>query len=110
LYERGYFEMPASSKQAVRAMERDANPVGAFVEDKCAIGEERQIYADSLYNLYLAWCAEQGIGSPVILATLSRDLLAAFPEITHNRQRRGAKKVTVYHGIGEGSDEDLLSD
>ena len=102
--------MPSASKPLVRAMEREANPVGAFVEDKCTVSEDRCIFSNRLYDLYLEWCKEQGIGFPSILSTLSRDLQAAFPKVSTERKYQGAKKVTVYHGIGEGNDADLIPD
>lgn len=101
LYDRGWFVMPESAKPALEQLERESNPVSAFVADKLKVGAGLSISSARLYDLYLKWCVEQGIGHPLTLQTLGKDLRAGFPDVETDRRRLGAEKVTLYLGLGE---------
>ena len=45
LHDRGYFEMPQSSTEAIRVIEDLGSPVGAFVRDWCVVGPTQRINA-----------------------------------------------------------------
>jgi putative DNA primase/helicase len=93
LRERGYFETPQSSNEAVRALEDLASPIGAFIRDWCDVGPGR-IKVKLAYEAWKAWSDQHGhqAGSS---ATFGRNLHAAFPNV----RTRGAGAERFYDGL-----------
>jgi putative DNA primase/helicase len=99
LRERGHFEMPDMSREAIEELEHLASPVREFVNDWCVVGKKERISKDDLYQAWKAWCDESGHrhGSHIVFG---RNLRAAFPEIrpTHSKGER------LYDGIALSAD------
>jgi len=98
---RGAFTQPDSGKDEMEATRRLADPIGAFVEDWCTVGEEQSIRLDHLYVKYRSWCEVQGrTKDTTTLEIFSRDLRKKIDTLESKRTRHDGKFVTVLHGIG----------
>src|SRR5262249_21130054 len=80
LLPRGYFEMPESSRQAIRQFEDLTSPVGAFVRDWCQVDPRLKVKVKHLYKVWKLWCEQQGHppGSSIVLG---RNLRAVVPQL-----------------------------
>lgn len=99
LRERGRFQQPVSSQEAIRELEDLGSPIGAFVRDECVVGPEFEVVVEELFAAWRAWCEKQGrrVSNS---ATFGRDLRAAFPAIRVTQRRIEGKRPRVYEGIG----------
>ena len=95
LRDRGHFEMPESSTEAIRVIEDLASPVGAFVRDWCVLGPTQRINIKLAYDAWSRWCEDHGHvpGSSMVFG---RNLRAAFPHVC----ARGAGAHRFYQGLG----------
>ncbi len=96
---RGRFEMPESSREAVRELEDLASPIGAFIRERCTLSPEAMVEADEIYKAWRTGCEEQGWEHITTDTTFRRDLRAAMPTLAASRPN-WANKRTVYRGIG----------
>jgi putative DNA primase/helicase len=100
-----------SAEEAVTTMRDLASPVGAFVRERCKLGNELEIAVDDLYAAYKSWCVEAEYPKSS-KHVFGRDLRAACPSIRKTRPKDGTKRHFVYSGIalqatGEPDDEEL---
>ncbi len=98
LRERGHFQSPAASREAIQALEDLASPVGAFIRERCAVGAHEQIEVAELYQVYTQWCEAHGQHA-VSRQLFGRDLRAVLPELSV-RQPREDDRRRHYLGIG----------
>jgi putative DNA primase/helicase len=94
---RGRFAQPQSSEDAIRQLEDLGSPVGAFVRDRCALGGDRVVPCDELYQAWRSWCDDNG-RHRTNTQVFGRDLRATRPEL-QVRQLGGDRK-RHYAGIG----------
>jgi P4 family phage/plasmid primase-like protien len=94
LRERGYFEMPKSSLEAVRQLEDLASPVGAFIRDWCVVDPNEQYSVKGLFRAWGQWCELEGhkAGSQIVFG---RNLKAALPRV----KARGRGVDRFYEGV-----------
>lgn len=105
LRERGRFVEPASSRDLVEQMADIASPITAFVSDRCEIADLAETHLSLLYESFREWSVSNGIEKPVSLPVFSRDLTAAYPELTRSRTRSGSgpdNKARTIKGIRLG--------
>lgn len=81
LRDRGRFEPPASSEEAVRELADLASPVGAFLRDECVVGPAHSCSVGALYQAWRQWCSLQGSEHVTTRQTFGRDLRAALPQV-----------------------------
>lgn len=93
---RGRFTNPASSADAIRALEDLASPVAAFVRERCEVGTGRRVAVDALFLAWQAWCDAEGRAHRATKQTFGRDLAAALPGV---ERRRGTDQAGFYEGI-----------
>jgi putative DNA primase/helicase len=100
LTERGYFQMPDSSKEAIQQLEDLASPVGAFLRERCEIVADGEVEIGMLWESWKEWCIVDN-RSPATKGTFGRDLRAAAPTIRRGRPRptNGEDRPYVYLGI-----------
>jgi putative DNA primase/helicase len=98
LQERGRFIQPASSREIIREMEDLTSPVGAFVRERCELGNDFSIRMADLYEAYQKWCEDNG-RKPTSQQVFGRDLRAAQPDIGDSQPRARGARVRVYKGI-----------
>ena len=86
LNQRGYFESPASGREAVQQLEDLSSPVSAFIRDACDVGEDNGVEVDALWTAWKSWCEGEN-RHPGTKAGLGRDLKAAVPTVKKTRPR-----------------------
>jgi putative DNA primase/helicase len=99
LTQRGYFEQPASSAEAIQQLEDLSSPVSAFIRDQCDVGTNQRVSVDVLWSAWKDWCDEQN-RHPGTKAVFGRDLKAAAPTIRKARSREDGSRSHEYLGIG----------
>jgi putative DNA primase/helicase len=100
LRERGRFQQPAASEDAIRELEDLSSPMGAFVRDRCKVGPVHEVSCDSLYQAWRQWCQDHGRDRPGTTQTFGRDLRAVLPGIKVTRPRAdGDERIRMYAGI-----------
>jgi putative DNA primase/helicase len=102
LRERGRFEQPVASADAMREMEDLASPIGAFLRDRCVLGRGKSIEVEALYKIYVQWCLDNGHKARSV-QTFGTELRAARPEIKSERPRVGGERVRRYIGVDRAS-------
>ena len=55
LRERGYFDLPASSRAAIERIQLKAAPIFGFLDDCCEVGGDYSIERDVLFEKYVIW-------------------------------------------------------
>lgn len=102
LRERGRFIEPRASQDLVDQMADIASPITAFVGDCCKIENSGLESLDQLYESFRRWSESNGIGQPMTKAIFSRDLGAAYPDLSRSRASSGAgdgKRKRFIRGI-----------
>jgi putative DNA primase/helicase len=102
---RGGFTVPASTADAVLALQDLASPVAAFVRDRCTTGLDHEVLVDDLYRAWRAWCEDNGRDRPGSKQTFGRDLRAVIPglRVVRPRDERG-EQVRYYVGVAIAPD------
>ena len=84
---------------------RQNNPVQCFVEDRCILGHENEVYAEKkdLYSAYRGYCGEKGYGA-VHDQNFFRELRIVMKNMAKRlveyRKREGDERVRCVKGIG----------
>jgi putative DNA primase/helicase len=101
LTKRGHFVQPASGKQAVQEMADLGSPMGAFLRDRCEVGEGYEVEVDKLYVAWTAWCNQQHRDHPGTVQMFGRDLRTAVPglDTTHPRNTKTGDRIRCYQGV-----------
>lgn len=81
----GRFTEPASSRELLDQLGEITSPVAAFVADRCELRPDGSEPLDDLYAAFREWSDRNGIDRPSSKPVFSRDLTAAFPELTRSR-------------------------
>lgn len=95
LRDRGHFEQPASSAEAIRDLEDLGSPISAFIRERCHVEPGGEVETKRLYGAWRDWCAEHGRAHPGTEQTFGRDLKAAVPGISTGDRRRGDDRWRV---------------
>lgn len=92
------FVQPGSGRQLIRDLEDTASPVAAFMREKCFVKKGERIAKSDLFNAWKEWCESEGenIGCA---SSFSRQLTAAFPDITTRRPKQSGERWREYDGI-----------
>lgn len=100
LSKRGRFVEPASSQETRAAVEAAENPLLAFVDDRCQLGDHEddafECRCDALYAEYNKWCLDNG---------MRRTSNANFSEtlrrmgVRKERTRKIESRPRVYRGV-----------
>jgi putative DNA primase/helicase len=91
LRERGRFEQPPGSAEAVEQLREMASPVTVFVEERCERGPLFRESKGVLYTAFGLWCRDEGIKQPPTASVFFRNLSAAFPGLRTERPRGGGR-------------------
>lgn len=85
------FTTPASSGDAIAALQDLVSPVAAFVRDTCTVGAAAEIVVADLYAAWKVWTEDNG-HKPGSVQTFGRDLRAVVPALRvrrpHGEERR----------------------
>jgi putative DNA primase/helicase len=100
LSERGYFQMPKSSVEAVERLEDLGSPIKAFVREQCVVEPGQTVDILSLFGTWRSWCSRRN-RDPGTEELFGRDLHAAVPGLTVSQPRtKTGGRRRVYNGIG----------
>ena len=102
LAETSAFTEPASSVDAITALEDLVSPVAAFVRDVCTTGVGHEVDASELYTAWKEWAEDNGHKASSV-QTLGRDLRAVVPALRMRRPREGVKQTRRYLGLSLSS-------
>jgi putative DNA primase/helicase len=102
LHQRGHFQQPPASVEAMRQLMDLSSPISAFVRDRCLIDPDAEVDKDRLYKAYRDWCDERGYHKHN-LSVFSRDLYAAYPLIRPMKPTTPeGERTPIYAGIKLG--------
>jgi putative DNA primase/helicase len=99
LYARGRFVQPSSAATLVQEFEDLGSPIGAFVRERCEIGQGHDVPKDRLFQAWKTWCAENGRERPGTSQTFGRNLRAVLPGLGESQPRVLGTRVRYYEGI-----------
>jgi putative DNA primase/helicase len=103
---RGRFTEPDSGQAEADAVRRLSDPIGAFIEDWCCLGDDREITLDLLFMRYKNWCESEGRTKDTTTKEIfSRDLRSKVKELVVKRERVNGKQIQVFYGIGADGTE-----
>ena len=100
LLQRGHFMQPKSSQSTIEEFEELTNPIKAFVNEKCVLGNQHVTPINALYAEYLNWCEATGRNYPGDVQTFGRNLKSYLPNLVVVNSRIGTGRVREYKGIG----------
>ncbi len=104
LIQRGHFLQPDAGLDMLADLQNLTSPVGAFVRECCATGDNLETEVGELYRRWQQWCADNGRKESGTAATFGRDLRAAVPRISTTQPRsEGGGRRRVYLGIAIAS-------
>ncbi len=92
------FTRPASTDEAILALQDLASPVAAFVREQCVTGPTHEVPIDVIYGAWKAWAEVNGNRAGNV-QTFGRNLRAVVPGMRAGRPREGEDRVRVYRGI-----------
>jgi len=84
----------------MQAWEREANPLGDWIETRCCEGEDCQATALALWESYLDWCDEENVPER---ERLRRQTFGTHCSTRWGKTvpvRCGGRVVRAYRGIG----------
>lgn len=99
LYERGYFVQPRSSQEAIEQLEDLGSPIGAFVRDRCEVGQGLSVEINTLFAAWQSWCVDSGRTSAGTIQSFGRDLRAAYPGLRATQPRTDGARTRHYEGL-----------
>ena len=100
LHQRGHFIQPASSAEAIKAMEDLGSPVAAFLRDDCVADPSVEVLCASLFSAWKVWCDDNGRKKPGTAQAFGRDLRAAVPGLKTRQAREERNRERWYQGVG----------
>ena len=110
LRKRGFFVSPKSSMDKIKEFEELSAPIGAFLRDRCEMGDNLKIECTELFSMWNTWCREQGRDGIGTLQTFSRDLKAQDANVM-TKTLRGWNGVRHHFvGVGRAKDDNLKED
>ncbi|MGI8578632.1 MAG: DNA primase family protein [Nocardioidaceae bacterium] len=89
---------PASSADAIVALQDLVSPVSAFVRDYCTTGLGHEVAVSELYAAWKQWAEDNG-HKPGSVQTFGRDLRAVIPQLHQHRPREGDSRERHYLGL-----------
>jgi putative DNA primase/helicase len=98
LERQGQFTKPASTDEAMIALQDLASPVGAFVRDRCQIDAGHEVPVDELWEAWKSWAEDNGHHKST-KQRFGRDLRAAHARVRVVHARDGEERMRVYRGI-----------
>lgn len=95
----GYFTESEASKLEKENLKDDMNPIGRFITDVCELSYDGFTVVESLYDVYLLWCKQHKIHSPMSQNKLTRLLKSTNLPIAQDRRRIDGKRRVGFSGI-----------
>ena len=99
LYARGRFIQPSSAVDLVQEFEDLGSPIGAFVRERCDVGQGHDVPKDRIFQAWKTWCEDNGRERPGTAQTFGRNLRAVLPGLGESQPRVLGARVRYYEGI-----------
>lgn len=91
--------MPERGRTSLRMFERLSSPVKSFLDDCCVIRKECRVRAKVIFELYEAWCEDQGLNS-ASMEVFAGELAGCVPDFESvGEQTAAAGKFRVWVGL-----------
>lgn len=99
LRERGRFNLPQSSRDAIQQLIELAAPVATFMREECELDPEGEVAKAELFDRWKNWCDRNGT-LPGALNSFSMQLYAATSaRVRSKKSRKGDDRVMVFAGL-----------
>lgn len=97
---RGYFELPASSQEAVLDFENLSSPVKAFLRQVCEEAPDAEVAKEAVFAAWTRWCHANGMNAGNA-ARFSEQLIAATDRRVRASKlaRNGAERLPHWVGL-----------
>jgi putative DNA primase/helicase len=95
----GRFIQPESGRGTIDDFKNLTNPIGAFIRERCIVGEGRKVFCDSLHECYCDCAKQQGHEHTPVEAQFGADLRAAVPSVVRRRAGPKDRRRYFYDGI-----------
>lgn len=110
LRERGYFEQPDSSKNALKQFEYLTSPMKKFIDEFCVVGSDEWVDVETAYGTYCDFCKSNRLiirPKPVF----ARDLKSVINHM-HTTQKRDktGERFRVFEGFRMKTESELYFD
>lgn len=99
LYARGRFVQPDTAADVIRQFEELGSPIGAFVTERCEVGQGFEVATHDIFNDWQRWCHDNGREKAGTTQTFGRNLRAAVPWLGETFPRVDGRRVRFYQGI-----------
>jgi putative DNA primase/helicase len=100
LAKQGQFTRPASTDEAIIALQDLASPVSAFVRDQCLVGPTHEVVVEVLFKAWQSWAESNGHGKGGSAQTFGRNLRSVVPSLRTARPGERDDRIRIYRGIG----------
>lgn len=102
LRRRGYFRLPASSRESIQKLEDLASPARAFLREWCVVGADERSNVKTLFKAYKAWADENG-HKAAPEHVFGKDLHSLVPRL--KTSGGGAKRTYVGVALSDAGQE-----
>ena len=100
LNDRGYFDLPGSSREVIRHLADLASPEGAFMRDECELLAGAIVAKAEIYKRWKSWCESQGDMHAGTTSKFGTNLIAAANgKVRPTKPRGDGGRVPSYKGI-----------
>jgi putative DNA primase/helicase len=93
------FTEPASSRDAIVALQDAVSPISTFVRERCVVGPDHEVGVDRLFQAWRDWCQEEGRDHPGTKAAFAKNLRAVVPKVHKGRPHVDDQREYRYTGI-----------
>jgi putative DNA primase/helicase len=91
LHNRGHFNQPQSSQDAIQQLEDLGSPLNAFIRERCVLDADSEVVTTTLYEAWTDWSTENGYEHVGPVQLFGRNLRAAFPRLKIVQKRLDGK-------------------
>jgi putative DNA primase/helicase len=98
LLQRGWFQQPKASLDAIQELEDLSSPIGAFLRDRCKVEAGLTVTVQAMWDAWKIWCEDHG-RKPGSRQVFGRNLRAAVPGLRVARPRDDGERYRAYEGV-----------
>lgn len=95
----GRFVESDASKIEKENLKDDMNPISRFIDDVCELDYQGFVLVESLYEVYILWCQQHKITSPMSQNKLVRLIKSTNLPILQDRRRIDGKRRIGFTGV-----------
>lgn len=99
LMKRGHFVQPKSGEETLKEMYDLGNPVQAFVDERCRVGQGLRCSLTTLFSAYNDWCRKNNAPS-MSSQMFGKNLRSVYPDIKRREGGRDSEGSRQYYYDG----------